>query len=43
VEREELSDRINKLDEKTGRAKTTLENLITEKSDRLRDTLNTTS
>lgn len=43
VEREELSDRINKLDEKTGRAKTTLETLITEKSDRLRDTLNTTS
>jgi len=43
VEREELSERINKLDEKTGRAKTILENLINEKSDRIRDTLNTTS
>jgi hypothetical protein len=43
VEREELSERINKLDEKTTRSKTMLETLVNEKSDRLRETLDNTS
>jgi hypothetical protein len=43
VEREELSERINKLDEKTTRSKTMLETLVNEKSDRLRETLENTS
>lgn len=42
VEREELSERINKLDEKTTRFKILNENLINEKSDRMRETLETT-
>ena len=43
MEREELSERINKLDEKTTRSKTMLETLVNEKSDRLRETLDNTS
>lgn len=43
MEREELSERINKLDEKTTRSKTMLETLVNEKSDRLRETLENTS